>query len=138
MLKELWMEKLKEISQGVAQCLASLGNDLGFRLLYVFNGLRIWFAPNATIQAGTNRSLAEDPCPKHRWYSTTDIMAFTFPTMPDSQVREEPTILLGPGSRLQERYDDPEVQGRKIARIAFKQMKCKSHRTLSIACIPLI
>jgi hypothetical protein len=48
-------------------------------------------------------------------------MAFTFPTLPDSQVREEPTILFGPGSRLQERYDDPEVQGGKIALIAFKQ-----------------
>jgi hypothetical protein len=48
-------------------------------------------------------------------------MAFTYPTMPDSQVTEEPTILFGPGSRLQERYDDPEVQGGKISLIAFKQ-----------------
>jgi hypothetical protein len=43
--------------------------------------------------------------------------------MPDNQVKEEPTILFGPGSRLQERYDDPEVQRGKIALIAFKQNK---------------
>jgi hypothetical protein len=47
-------------------------------------------------------------------------MAFTFPTLPDDQLRIEPTILFGPGHRLQERYDDPEVQGGKIALLAFK------------------
>jgi hypothetical protein len=50
-------------------------------------------------------------------------MAFTFPTLPDDRIREEPTIIFGPGSRLQERYVDPEVQGGKIALIAFKQNK---------------
>jgi hypothetical protein len=89
----------------------------------VFNSIRIWFAPNASIQAGQSRSLAEDPCPKDKWYSTSDIMAFAYPPLPDDQIREEPTILFGQGSRIQERYDDPEVQGGKIALIAFKQNK---------------
>jgi hypothetical protein len=83
-LKELWMDRLRGISQGVAQALASLGDDFGVRARYLYNSLRVWFAPNIAIRAGTNRSLAEDPCPKDKWYSTSDIMAFTFPTMPDS------------------------------------------------------
>jgi hypothetical protein len=48
-------------------------------------------------------------------------MAFTLPPMPDDQVREMPTNLFGPEHFYQERYDDPEVQGGKIALIAFKQ-----------------
>jgi hypothetical protein len=48
-------------------------------------------------------------------------MAFSFPPKPDDQLREEPRIIFGPGHHLQERYDDPEVQGGKIAFIAFKQ-----------------
>jgi hypothetical protein len=101
-LKELWMERLRGISQGLAQGLASMSDDFRVRVRYIFNGLRIWFVPNGAFQADTNRSLAEDPCPKDKWYSTSDLMAFAFPTMPDSQVREEPSILFGPGSRLQE------------------------------------
>jgi hypothetical protein len=122
-LKELWLERLRGISAGVAQCLESVGDDFGFRLRYVFNGLRIWFAPLATIESGIRRPFAEEPHPKDKWYSTSDIMAFTFPVLPDNQIREDPTILFGPGSRLQERYDDPEVQGGKIALIAFEQNK---------------
>jgi hypothetical protein len=52
-------------------------------------------------------------------------MAFTHPARPDDQTSEEPTILFGHGSRLQERYDDPKVQGGKIALIAFKQMRAQ-------------
>jgi hypothetical protein len=122
-LKDLWMERLRRISPGVAQNLALLGDDFGFRVRYAFNGLRIWFPPNPTIQAGMNRPLAEEPYSRDKWYSTSDIMEFTFPTLPDSQIKEEPTILFGPGSLLQERYDDPEVQRGKIVPIAFKQNK---------------
>jgi hypothetical protein len=43
--------------------------------------------------------------------------------MPDEQVRAMPTILFGPEHLLQERYVDPEVQGGKIALIAFKQIR---------------
>jgi hypothetical protein len=45
--------------------------------------------------------------------------------MPDDQTVEEPRILFGPESLLQERYADPEVQGGKIALIAFKQMRAQ-------------
>jgi hypothetical protein len=41
------------------------------------------------------------------------------------EVHEEPSILFGPGSYLQERYADEEVQGGKIALIAFRQMRAQ-------------
>jgi hypothetical protein len=50
-------------------------------------------------------------------------MAFTFPLT--VEVHEEPTIFFGPGSSLQERYDDEEVQGGKIALIAVKRMRAQ-------------
>jgi hypothetical protein len=65
--------------------------------------------------------LAEDPVSKDKWVSF-DMMVFTFPTMPDVQVKDSPETLFGPGSDLQERYDDPEVQGGKIALITAKQI----------------
>jgi hypothetical protein len=52
-------------------------------------------------------------------------MAFTHPTRPDDQTIEEPTILFGPGSRLQKRYVDPGVQGGKIALIAFEHLRAQ-------------
>jgi hypothetical protein len=116
-LKEAWMERLREISNGVAQMSEGLGDNFGVRVRYLYNGLRVWFAPTVTTQEGFTGPLAEEPCSKDKWYSWTDIMAFTHPTRPDDQVREEPTILFGPGSLLQEWYDDPEVQGGKIALI---------------------
>jgi hypothetical protein len=122
-LKELWMERLREVSEGIAVNLASLGHDFGKRMRYLCNSLRVWFVPIESYNSGQKRSLAEEPCTKDKWYSYTDIMAFTIPTLPDAQIREEPTLLFGPGSFLQERYDDPEVLGCKIALIAFEQIR---------------
>jgi hypothetical protein len=73
------------------------------------------------LDAKIDRSLAEDPCPKDKWYSPTDLMVFSYPPLPDDQIDELPTMLFGPGASLQERYVDPEVQGGKIALIAVKQ-----------------
>jgi hypothetical protein len=128
-LKELWMDRLRGISKGVAQSLATFGDDFGVSVRYLHNSLRVWFAPNGSIRSRGNRSLAEESRPKDKWYSTADIMAFTFPTRPDDQIREEPTILFAPESRLQERYDDPKVQGGKIALIAFMQNKVQKPPT---------
>jgi hypothetical protein len=124
-LKEMWMQRLREISNGVAQMLALLGEDFGVTVRYIHNGLRVWYVPILSVQDGVKRPLAEEPCPKDKWYSHTDLMAFTHPTKPDDQTLEEPRILFGPGSSLQERYDDPEVQGGKIALIAFKQKRAQ-------------
>jgi hypothetical protein len=109
-LKEPWLEKLRDISPTVAQNLETLGNDFGMRVRYLYNNLRVWFAPNSSIQAGINRSLAEDPVPKDKWVSH-DMIVFSYPPMSDGEVKGSPIALFGPGSILQERYDDPEVQG---------------------------
>jgi hypothetical protein len=63
--------------------------------------------------------LAEDPSPKDKWYSATGLTAFTFPLT--EEIHEEPSKFFGLGSHLQERYAYEEVQGGKIALIAFKQ-----------------
>jgi hypothetical protein len=121
-LQELWLERLREVSEGLAQSIETLGDNFKYQIRYVFNGVRVWFVPTPTFEEGIIRPFAEESCPRDKWYSTTDLMAFTFPTLPDDQLREEPRIIFGPGHHLQERYDDPEVQGGKIALIAFKQI----------------
>jgi hypothetical protein len=90
---------------------------------YVFNKRRIWYVPNDSLKARFTRSLAEEPCPKDKWYSTTDLLAFSVSPLPDDQIGNLPTLLFGPWSHIQEPYDDPEVQGGKIALIAFKQKR---------------
>jgi hypothetical protein len=90
------------------------------KMRYLYNNLRVWFAPNSAIQGKINRSLAEDPVVKDKWVSN-DMMVFSYPSIEDSQIKGTPVALFGPGSYLQERYADPEVQGGKIALIATKQ-----------------
>jgi hypothetical protein len=115
-------ERLRGISQGLAQNVEGLlGDNFMVQVRYIFNGSRVWFVPIPTYNEGIVRPFGEEPCPKDKWYSTTDIMAFTLPTVPDNQLDEEPTIIFGKGHYLQERYNDPEVQGGKIALIAFMQ-----------------
>jgi hypothetical protein len=84
---------------------------------YLYNTLTVWFAPNAAIQGGINRSLAEDPVSKDRWISF-DITVYSHPSLPDDQVKETPSAIFGLGSYIQARHDDPEVQEGKIALIA--------------------
>jgi hypothetical protein len=124
-LKQVWTERLLKISPGMARKVESLGEEFNVQFRYIFNGLRIWFVPTHSHAIGLRRSLAEESCPRDKWYSNTDLMAFTYPTLPDDQIREMPRILFGPNHSLQERYDDPEVQGGKIALIAFKQMRAQ-------------
>jgi hypothetical protein len=121
-LKEPWLEKLRRTSPTVALNLETLGKDFGMKIRYLYNNLRVWFAPNSSIQGGLNRSLAEDPVAKDTWVSH-DMMVFSYPPMSDEKVKESPTALFGPGSILQERYDDPEVHGGKIALIASNNNK---------------
>jgi hypothetical protein len=93
-LKELWMERLREISNGVAQMLGTLGNDFGVVIRYLRNALKVWFVPLFNSQPVIKRPLAEEPIPKDKWFSPSDLMAFSAP--PLDQVHDEPTILLGP------------------------------------------
>jgi hypothetical protein len=113
------MERLREISNGVVQCLETLGDDFGVQIRYLSNCIVVWFLPVLSA-SDIKRPLAEEPCPKDKWYSWTDPMVFTQPTQPDDQIREEPQTLFGPGSLLQERF----VTG------TGSIMECKSHRTV--------
>jgi hypothetical protein len=45
--------------------------------------------------------------------------------MSDEEVKDSPTAVFGPASILQERYDDPEVQGGKIALIETEHQKAQ-------------
>jgi hypothetical protein len=121
-LKELWLEKLRTTSQTIAVNLETVGNDFRMRFRYLYNRLRVWFVPRVSFEGGINRSLAEDPIAKDKWVSN-DMMVFSWPTMSDADVKENPKILFGPTAKLQERYDDPEVQGGKIALIVVKNNK---------------
>jgi hypothetical protein len=121
-LKEMWMIRLREISNGIAQCPELLGDEFGIQMRYLYNSLRVWFVPIISWQAGVKRPLAEEPIPKDKWFSLSDLMAFTPPV---AQVREEPSIIFGPGSYLQELYPDPEVQGGKIVLIVFKHLRAQ-------------
>jgi hypothetical protein len=121
-LQDQALHRLSEISPGVAQKLADM-DEFWVITRYLYNGLRVWFCPLKTFKAGVKRPLAEEPCSKDKWISWTDLMAFSVP--PIDEVREQPSILFGPEAYLQERYDDPEVQGGKIALIAAKQIRVK-------------
>jgi hypothetical protein len=50
-------------------------------------------------------------------------MEFTFRPLSDDQIREEARIIFRPNHSLQERYADPEVQGGRIALIAFRHLR---------------
>jgi hypothetical protein len=108
----------------VLQQLDVLGDDFFYRMRYVSNSIRIWYVPQVTFSEGEyTRPFGEESCPKDKWFSESDLMAFTIPTTPDDQIGEIPTLIFGPDHWLQERYDDPEVQGGKIALIASKHIR---------------
>jgi hypothetical protein len=118
-LQGLALQRLSEISPGVAQQLADM-DEFWVITRYLYSSLKVWFCSMKTFKAGVKRPLAEEPCSKDKWISWTDLMVFSLP--PIHEIKEEPRTLFGPEASLQERYDDPEVQGGKIALIAAKQI----------------
>jgi hypothetical protein len=112
-IKAHWMERMRHESPYVAQALESVGGDFGARMKYGFDKIRIWYVPSVSLTAGFTRSLAEEPIPKDKWYSPSDLMAFSVPPLPNSEIGNLPTRLFGPGAHTQDRYVDPEVQGRQ-------------------------
>jgi hypothetical protein len=82
---------------------------------YQGNVLKVWFTPNDFIRAGINTPLAEKPVPKDK--GTNGIVTvLSYPPMSDDIAVDFGRILLG--GHQQECYDDPEVQGGRIALIA--------------------
>jgi hypothetical protein len=136
-IKEHWLERMRHESPYVASALEQIGDNFGVKMKYGFNKIRTWYVPSVVQAAGFTRPLAEEPIPKDKWYSPSDLMAFSVPPLPDEEIGNLLIHLFGPGARLQDRYVDPEVQGGRIALIAIKQNERKSHRTFWTACSPL-
>jgi hypothetical protein len=109
------------ISNGVAQWLEGVGDDFRVETRYLFNSVKVWFCPIIAFGSRVKRPMAEDPSPRDKWYFALGLMAYTYPLV--EEVHEEPSILFGQGAYLQERYDDEEVQGGKIALIAVKKLR---------------
>jgi hypothetical protein len=84
---------------------------------YQGNTLRVWFTPTTYIAAGLDQPLAEAPVSKDKWVSD-DAVVLTYPPMPDQFADSGAALLFG--RRKQDRCDDPEVQGGKIALIVDK------------------
>jgi hypothetical protein len=122
-LKDLCILRIREISNGAAQWFEGLGDDFRIENRYLFNSVRVWFCPTAAFGRRIKRPMAEDPSPKDKWYSANGIVALTFLLL--EEVHGGPQVLFGPDAQLQERYVDEEVQGGKIALIAFKQMRAR-------------
>jgi hypothetical protein len=65
-LQNLAFQRLREISNGVAQKMADLEDDFWVITRYLYNNLRVWFCPMKTFNAGVKRPIAEEPCPKDK------------------------------------------------------------------------
>jgi hypothetical protein len=124
-IKEMWMERLRRDSPYVAYAFDRdhVSEDFSVKMRYVFNTIRLWYVRNPSLQAGFTRALAEEPCPKDKWTSPSGLMCLSVPPIADQDIGNLPTLLFGPGAHQQDRYDDPEVQGGRIALIAVKQLR---------------
>jgi hypothetical protein len=80
-LKNLCIEKMHEISNGVAQFFAGLGDEFRIETRYLFNSVRFWLCPLGAYGARVKRPMAENPAPMDKWYAANGVMAFTFPLM---------------------------------------------------------
>jgi hypothetical protein len=115
-LQELWFERLSALSAQIAQQVRTV-NVVEYRLemRYVGNRLRVWFVP-AHPSFNDWKPLIESPLTRDKWI-TNGAFALSFPPCPlDDEDGLSATIIFD--GVLQERYDDPEVHGGKIALIA--------------------
>jgi hypothetical protein len=121
-LRDRAVEKISEFSGATAQWLDGIG-EFRVETRYSFNTIRFWLCPKSAYGTRIKRPMAEDPSPRDKWYLANGVMAFTFPLV--DEVQDAPQRLFGQHAELQERYVDEEVQGGKIALIAFKQMRAQ-------------
>jgi hypothetical protein len=113
-LHQLWIWKLRQVSPRVAADCDTV-TDFSYSMRCQGNALKVWFVPRAHYEGGITKSLAEQPISKDKSF-TNDMIAYSQPTMSDDIAVYHASILFG--GRIQERYPDPEVQGRKIALVA--------------------
>jgi hypothetical protein len=126
-LMDLFIQNARILSPEVAQWL-TIVDKFAVQTRYAFNSVRVWYCPKVLKDGSkiygsrVKRPLAEESAPKDKWI-TAGPMAFTRPPTPDGQL--DPITLFGPTAVLQERYDDEEVRGGKIALIAVKQIRAQ-------------
>jgi hypothetical protein len=60
-LQALWLERLRDVSEGLAQSIETLGGNFKYQIRYIFNGVRIQFVPTPTFDEGIVRPFAEEP-----------------------------------------------------------------------------
>jgi hypothetical protein len=113
-LQHLWLSKLQRMSPQIAAECDKPERDFSYGMRYEGNALKVWFIPTANMTSGLDKPLAETPVPTDKWVSTEAIV-LTYPPMPDQYAQHSAQILFG--GQTQERYDDPDVQGGKIALI---------------------
>jgi hypothetical protein len=65
-IKELWLERLRQVSKGLAQNTEMLGDNFGYQMRSVFNSVRVWYIPTPTRQEGITRRFAEESCARDK------------------------------------------------------------------------
>jgi hypothetical protein len=75
-LHALWSERLKELSPQIAwQCQVAGVTNFQYRMRYVGNGLKVWFAPADYTDW---KPLAESPLPRDKWVAN-EAFALSYP-----------------------------------------------------------
>jgi hypothetical protein len=119
-LKNLWLEKLGELSPAIPQVCQGFGSELRYRMKYIMNGLRVWFIPTVLYEERGDHVLREAPTQKDKWYSF-DTLVLIYPPIQDESIIPGLAQFLFNRTLQEERYNDPEVQGGKIALIKVQQ-----------------
>jgi hypothetical protein len=114
-LQNLWFERFQELAPQLAtQVQTANATDYRVEMRYVGNRLGVWFVPAYPGYADW-KPLIESPLPRDKWV-TNEAFAVSYPPCPDEHSQMSAAVLFN--GVLQERHDDPEVQGGKIAPIA--------------------
>jgi hypothetical protein len=126
-LMELAIQHARMVSPVVANFLTE-NDQFIFQTRHAFNRVRVWFCPKV-LKDGTKifgsrirRPHAEEPTSRDKWF-TAGPMAYTFPPIPHDEAESMTVTLFGPSAIIQERYNDEEVQGGKIALIEVNKLR---------------
>jgi hypothetical protein len=114
-LYRMWLEKLDELCPEIAN---------RYKMKYIRNDLRVWFIPSVLMDGRGDKVLRETPTQKDKWYSF-DTLVLTYPPIQDERLVPNLAHFLFRGRPQEPQYDDPEVQGGKIALIEVQQQSAQ-------------
>jgi hypothetical protein len=118
-LQRMWLAKLGELCPELAyKCLGY--SQCGYKMKYFQNDLRMWFIPAGLREERSDRVLREAPTQKDKWYSE-DTLVLTYPPLPDEKFVPDLAQFFFRETLQEPRYNDPEVQGGKIALVEVQQ-----------------